>query len=160
MVNLYLEVVLSTEVGSLVEASVKKLTSSYVPATLDAENMEIIKQEVYNSQKMDFDVLVESLKEYDLRMSRLELSLNLLDSGLSELQKPLKPIQSNVDRLNDQFDQIKISNQLILFGFKEEPYPEASESKFIEFWSTSFPGIPVTKNYIVLFEGLENKAQV
>lgn len=141
---------LSNEVGSLVEASVKKLASSHVPAAFDANNMEIIKQEVYNSLKMDFDVLVEkSLKQYDLRMSKLESSLHLLDSGLSELQKSLKPIQLNVDRLSDQFDQMKISNQLILFGFKEDPYPEASESKFLGFCSTRFPGIPLTKNDIV-----------
>jgi hypothetical protein len=54
-----------------------------------------------------------------------------------------------VDRLSDQFDQMKISNQLILFGFKEDPYPEASESKFLGFCSTRFPGIPLTKNDIV-----------
>jgi hypothetical protein len=59
---------------------------------------------------------------------------------LSELQKSLKPIQINVDHLCDQFDQMKISNQLILFG---------SESKFLGFCSTRFPGSPLTKNDIV-----------
>jgi hypothetical protein len=34
---------LSNEVGSLVEASVKKLASSHVPAAFDANNMKIIK---------------------------------------------------------------------------------------------------------------------
>ena len=141
---------LSTEVGPLVEASVKKLTPSHEPATFDANSIEIIKQEVYTSLKMDFDVLVEkSLKQYDLRMTKLESSLKLLDSGLSKLQNSLKPIQSNVDRLSDQFDQMKLSNQLVLFGLKEDPYPEASESRFLGFCSTRFPGIPVTQNDIV-----------
>ena len=81
---------------------------------------------------MDSDVLVEkSLKQYDLRMTKLESSLKLIDSGLSKLQNSLKPIQSNVDRLSDQFDQMKLSNQLVLFGLKEDPYPEASESRFL-----------------------------
>ena len=141
---------LSSEVGPLVEASVKKLTPSHEPATFDANSIEIIKQEVYTSLKIDFDVLVEkSLKQYDLRMTKLESSLKLLDSGLSKLQNSLKPIQSNVDRLSDQFDQMKLSNQLVLFGLKEDPYPEASESRFLGFCSTRFPGIPVTQNDIV-----------
>jgi len=70
----------------------------------------------------------------------------LLDPGLSQLQKSLKPIQSNVDRLNDQLDQMKISNQLVLFSFLEDSYPEASESKFLGFSSTRFACIPVTQN--------------
>ena len=69
--------------------------------------------------------------------------------GLSKLQNSLKPIQYNVDRLSDQFDQMKLSNQLVLFGLKEDPYPEASESRFLGFCSTRFPGIPVTQNDIV-----------
>jgi len=43
----------------LVEVSVKKLTSSHVPTAFVSDNMEIIKQEVYTSLKMDFDLLVE-----------------------------------------------------------------------------------------------------
>ena len=84
---------------------------------------------------MELVLLVEkSHKQYDLRMSKLELSLNLLDSGLSRLQKSLTPIQSNFHRLSDQLYQMTISNQLFLFGFQEDPYPEASESKFLEFF--------------------------
>ena len=41
---------------------------------------------------------------------------------------------------------MKLSNQLVLFGLKEDPYPEASESKFLRFCSTRFP---VTQNDLV-----------
>jgi len=44
---------------------------------------------------------------------------------------------------------MKISNLLTTFGFKENSYPEASESKFLRFCSTRFPGIAVTQNDIV-----------
>ena len=69
--------------------------------------------------------------------------------GLSKLQNSLKPIQSNLDRLSDQFDQMKLSNQLVLFGLKEDLYPEASDSRLLGFCITRFPGIPVTQNDII-----------
>jgi len=50
----------STEVGSLVDISVKKLTSSNVPAAFDADNMEIIKQEVYIILKIYLYVPLEN----------------------------------------------------------------------------------------------------
>ena len=50
----------------------KKLACGHASAAFDADNMKIIKQEVYTSLKMDFDVLVEkSLKQHDLRILNL-----------------------------------------------------------------------------------------
>ena len=83
------------------------------------------------------------------RIFSIESSLTTLESSMKDLESYFRPIQSNLARLNDHFEQQGLSNQITVFGVKGDAFIENAESRFMSLCAGKFPGIPITQSDVV-----------
>jgi hypothetical protein len=79
----------------------------------------------------------------------IESSLVTLESSMKDLESYFRPIQSNLARLNDRFEQQGLSSQITVFGVKGDVFIENTESRFMSLCAGKFPGIPITQSDVV-----------
>ena len=141
---------ISTQVDEAVTKMKEEQAFIQHDATISSDKLDAIKQDVYAGLSLDLSSLVDkTLESYNKRISLIESSLTTLGSSMKDLESSFKPIQSNLARLNDRFEQQALSNQIIVFGVKEDPPIENTESQFMSLCAVKFPGIPITQSDVV-----------
>jgi len=141
---------ISSQVDEAVVKMKEEQTFMQHNVTISSDKLDAIKQEVYAGLNLDLSNLVDkTLESYNRRIFSVESSLATLESSMIDLKNSFQPIQSNLARLNDRFEQQALSNQIIVFGVKEETSIENTESQFLSLCAGKFPGIPIIQSDVV-----------
>ena len=141
---------ISTQVDEAVTKMKEEQAFIQHDVTISSDKLDAIRQDVYAGLSLDLSSLVDkTLESYNKRIFSIESSLTTRGSSMKHLENSFRPIQSNLARLNDRFEQQALSNQIIVFGMKEDTPIENTESQFMSLCAGKFPGIPITQYDVV-----------